>query len=223
MDENNLINHTAKAAHDMRTLLAILQADLVRWQKQFEQSDPSSAMVREASAMYAHTQRLSDLLGTLLLAPVPAKSTDLFDLNKVIGTVVSEYQKAFPQVCFVFQGEEIAMVTGLEKEMTIVLQNIIENALKYGQNHDASPTITCTLRKVAKKYHLTIADQGPGIPRQDLSKVFIPFYRGENATVSGSGLGLSIAREIVLRHHGKISIDSSTVQGTIVSVILPMA
>ena len=69
---------------------------------------------------------------------------------------------------------------------------------------------------------MTVRDRGTGIAPKDLSRVFERFYRGGNATVSGSGLGLPIAKRIVESHGGRIDVRSAVGSGTEVEVTLPI-
>ncbi len=216
------ITPLAKAAHDMRTLLTLLQTDLLHWQDKIKKSDPNSNMVREATAMYTHTQRLGDLLGSLLLPNPQLVEPRVFDLRSLIHGVLDSYRQSFPSVQFTFTGDHEALISGLEAEIKTAIQNILENALKYGQSRDIAPVVDCKLERLGKRYHLTITDRGEGIAKQDLNKVFIPFFRGKNATLPGSGLGLAIAREIVLHHSGRITIKSTINQGTEVAIVLPI-
>lgn len=212
----------AQKAHDMRSLLALLQAELTEWQAKLGRSDPESQLVREAGAMYANTQKISDLLGTLVHEGVQQNPASPFDLDHLLQTLIEEYQLAFPKVKFKYTGHGKAMIKGIASDVGILIRNIIENALKYGQSDRKQPVINCGLVLKSKKYEITIADSGPGIARQDLNKVFIPFFRGKNAVLSGSGLGLAIARDIVLQHKGKISIESAEGKGTSVRISLPI-
>jgi signal transduction histidine kinase len=66
---------------------------------------------------------------------------------------------------------------------------------------------------------LTVADTGPGIPHEDLPRVFEPFYSGKP---NGSGLGLTIAERIVAAHGGRIEIDSAPGRGTRVTLLFPL-
>jgi two-component system sensor histidine kinase MprB len=71
---------------------------------------------------------------------------------------------------------------------------------------------------------VSVADSGPGIPRQELGKIFEPFYRGRDAAgrAGGSGLGLSMVRRIVDSHGGSIAVESDG-GGTVFRVTLPPA
>ena len=103
--------------------------------------------------------------------------------------------------------------------MIQVLANIVDNAIKYSttQKH-----LTVKGAATAQWVTLTVRDRGTGIAPKDLSRVFERFYRGGNVTVSGSGLGLSIAKRIVESHGGRIDVRSAVGSGTEVDVTLPI-
>jgi two-component system, OmpR family, phosphate regulon sensor histidine kinase PhoR len=112
-----------------------------------------------------------------------------------------------PQICV----DRPAMIQALE--------NIVDNAIKYSTNERRlSVTGTATARNVT----LTVRDRGNGIAPRDLSRVFERFYRGGNVTVSGSGLGLPIAKRIVEAHGGVIEVRSTVGSGTEVDLTLPI-
>jgi two-component system phosphate regulon sensor histidine kinase PhoR len=103
--------------------------------------------------------------------------------------------------------------------MIQALDNIVDNAIKYSPTHRQ---LAVRGRANGKTVTLTIQDKGSGIARKDLSRVFERFYRGSNATVSGSGLGLPIAKRIVESHGGRIDVRSEVGSGTEVDVTLPI-
>lgn len=102
-----------------------------------------------------------------------------------------------------------------------VIDNIMNNAIKYSPD---GGVITIKLRQEQQQIILSIADQGLGIPREDLSKIFDRFYRVDKARSreqGGTGLGLAIAKEIVEEHHGKIWANSSEGKGSTFYIALP--
>jgi len=103
--------------------------------------------------------------------------------------------------------------------MIQALDNIVDNAIKYSTT-DKHLTVKGTAN--GKTLTLTVRDRGAGIASHDLSRVFERFYRGRNATVSGSGLGRAIAKRIVESHGGRIEVRSTTGTGTEVDVTLPI-
>lgn len=102
-----------------------------------------------------------------------------------------------------------------------VIDNIMNNAIKYSPD---GGTITVRLQQRQNQVLLSIADQGLGIPRKDLSKIFDRFYRADKArsrAQGGTGLGLAIAKEIVNAHGGKIWADSREGHGSTFYISLP--
>jgi two-component system phosphate regulon sensor histidine kinase PhoR len=104
--------------------------------------------------------------------------------------------------------------------MIQALDNIVDNAMKYSTT-EKHLAVSATAN--GKSVTLTVRDRGTGIASKDLSRVFERFYRGGNATVSGSGLGLPIAKRIVESHGGRIEVRSAVGTGTEVDVTLPIA
>jgi two-component system sensor histidine kinase BaeS len=96
---------------------------------------------------------------------------------------------------------------------------LVDNAGKYGP-----PGGRITLGSSAPDGHLKIevADEGPGIPEDDLPRVFERFYRGDGADEPGNGLGLSIASTILQAHGGRVEAASEPGKGTRVSILLPL-
>ncbi|GHN02030.1 two-component sensor histidine kinase [Cytophagales bacterium WSM2-2] len=99
------------------------------------------------------------------------------------------------------------------------LTNIIENACKFSSDHTAFVFLSCESKRVI----IRVVDKGPGIRKDDLEKIFQPFYRTNNTSkVRGHGIGLPLAQRIISIHQGTIAINSSPGVGTEVSVALKM-
>ena len=101
-----------------------------------------------------------------------------------------------------------------------VIDNLIDNAVKHGHT---GRVLILRARAEAGWVHIEIVDRGPGIPPDEISRVFEKFYRGKGAQRRhGTGLGLAIARRIVDAHGGTITIDSALDRGTVVDIALPV-
>ncbi|HXK37544.1 MAG TPA: HAMP domain-containing sensor histidine kinase [Candidatus Paceibacterota bacterium] len=108
------------------------------------------------------------------------------------------------------------------ERITDLLNNLIDNAIKYSKNDGV---INVVLAKVEESARIIVSDEGIGIPDRDQAHVFSRFFRASNAMqhfTEGSGLGLSIAQSVALRHGGKIWFESKEGVGTIFTVQLPI-
>ena len=106
-------------------------------------------------------------------------------------------------------------------KMTQVIDNIMNNAIKYSPD---GGTITVSVRTTDIQLILSISDEGLGIPKQDLPKIFDRFYRVDKArsrAQGGTGLGLAIAKEIIKQHHGFIWAKSEYGKGSTFTIVLP--
>ena len=106
-------------------------------------------------------------------------------------------------------------------KMTQVIDNILNNAIKYSPD---GGKITVTMKTTDDQVILSISDQGLGIPKQDLPRIFDRFYRVDRArsrAQGGTGLGLSIAKEIIKQHNGFIWAKSEYGKGSTFTIVLP--
>jgi signal transduction histidine kinase len=116
--------------------------------------------------------------------------------------------------------ESGAIVKGDKIELARVFYNIFDNAIKYTSQNGM---ITVLGKINSNKYIITISDNGVGIPNDILSKIFEPFFRGEEARhTNGAGLGLTLSKKIIENHHGVIAIKSVVNKGTSVIISLPI-
>ncbi|WP_342976693.1 cell wall metabolism sensor histidine kinase VicK [Streptococcus constellatus] len=106
-------------------------------------------------------------------------------------------------------------------KMTQVIDNIINNAIKYSPD---GGKIIVSMKTTETQMILSISDEGLGIPKKDLPKIFDRFYRVDKArsrAQGGSGLGLAIAKEIIKQHHGFIWAKSEYGKGSTFTIVLP--
>ncbi len=112
-------------------------------------------------------------------------------------------------------------VNGDKIRLEQVIINIVSNAIKYTGE---GGRIRLALRDAGKNIEISVADNGMGIPKEDLPRLFERFYRVEKARSSdkgGTGLGLAIAKEFALAHGGDIRVESQLGKGTVFTVVLP--
>jgi two-component system, OmpR family, phosphate regulon sensor histidine kinase PhoR len=119
---------------------------------------------------------------------------------------------------------EEALVAGDRAQLAQVLHNLIDNALKYGRPDGEVSVVIETSE--AGRVALAIRDQGEGIAPEHLPRLTERFYRidaGRSRATGGTGLGLAIVKHIVERHRGRFDISSRAGEGTVASIILPLA
>lgn len=125
------------------------------------------------------------------------------------------------------QERQITLVANIPKAMqpvyldktmfSVALNNLLSNAVKYNRDQGA---LTVELNETEDEVTITIADTGVGIPENDLPFVFDKFYRASNVGKDGHGVGLSLAREIVQKHQGRLTATSEEGQGTTFTLTL---
>jgi len=127
------------------------------------------------------------------------ETVQLIDVTALISSLKKDAEEAGHTVTI--SGDARSPVMGRAQALKRCLQNLIDNALAYGRRADI------TLRDEGGALNIAISDDGPGIPEDDIERVFEPFYRIEasrNRNSGGSGLGLSIARNIAQSHGGSV-------------------
>ncbi|MEK7460095.1 MAG: HAMP domain-containing sensor histidine kinase [Patescibacteria group bacterium] len=106
--------------------------------------------------------------------------------------------------------------------ISIAIQNILDNAIKYTL---PGGKVMVSVNKVGKYLEIKISDTGVGIPKEDMPKLFSKFFRASNVVylqTEGTGLGMFIVKSIILRHGGKIWVESEPTKGTTVGMTLPL-
>lgn len=141
------------------------------------------------------------------------------DLNQLVAEQVSAERLQQRQL-------EMALANHLPRvpmrriAMKRVLTNLIENAIKYS---DGPIEVHTGFEKGSKRLYVQVRDHGPGIPEEQMAKMFEPFTQGDTARGSaGSGLGLAIIKKIVDMHRGEITLHNHAFGGLVATVYLPL-
>ena len=125
--------------------------------------------------------------------------------------------------------DDLPVVAGDADQMAQVLQNLLDNGLKYGRD-GGELALDVILAQPGNRWPsrrgivVAVSDQGAGVSREHLPRLTERFYRadkGRSRAVGGTGLGLAIVKHIINRHRGQLLIESEEGKGTTVSVWLP--
>ncbi|MGH8850852.1 MAG: sensor histidine kinase, partial [Casimicrobiaceae bacterium] len=211
----------ANAAHQLRTPLAGLQMHLELLLRRELLPDVRA----EIEGMHVATARASHLATQLLvLARAEASGADgrdaqSFDLRHVADAAVQEWvPRAIARNIDIGFVLENAMVAGNRLLMAELLNNLIDNAVRYTPSGGAVTVRSGLDDGVA---YLSVEDSGPGIPEEARGKVFERFYRIKGTPGDGSGLGLAIVKEVVDRHNGVLGVQAVGTSGVKIAARFP--
>ncbi|MDD5690058.1 MAG: HAMP domain-containing sensor histidine kinase, partial [Caldisericia bacterium] len=211
----------ATLSHELRTPLSVMRSDLEAIQDGvYEPSDDVLASLHEETMVLG---RLVDDLQALAQAEagqlrLERQPTDLGDLLRGMlpGFECSTGQG--PALCLELT-PDLTPVSIDRHRVRQVVANLVSNALRHAAG---STRVVVSAVPQGDRVRVTVADDGPGIPPEDLPHVFDRFWRGSRIG-QGSGLGLAIARELVLAHGTDIWAESTPGQGTAFHFTLPRA
>jgi two-component system, OmpR family, sensor histidine kinase BaeS len=216
----------ADISHELRTPLAILRGEVDAMLEKVRPLNWSNLQ-----SLSEEIQRLSGLVNDLhLLAMADLHALPCHfaeeDAIEIVQTVLNRLKPRLSDA-----GLDLKWVQPADAKLPVywdstriqqVLVNLLENSLRYT---DSPGSIHVTLAQAEERIYLEIADTAPGVPLEDLPKLFSPLYRSDAArtrTSGGSGLGMAICQAIIKSHGGNIEASSSSLGGLSVRVSLPM-
>ena len=216
---------SSDASHELKTPLTIMRGEIESALKE-EVDNPRIQSLLDS--LLAETQRLCDIVEKLLLlsradAGALTLTKEILDFSAICHELVEDAEiLARPKrITTEFQISPDVKVLGDESYLRRVLLNLLDNAIKYNVE---GGSLSISLTKSDALAVLRIANLGPGIPKEHETRVFERFYRADpsrSSDISGSGLGLSICREIVAAHGGQMWLDQSGSGWTAFIVTLP--
>lgn len=218
------------SAHQLRTSLSALKWIL----KMFIDEDLGKLSTEQGSFVrkaYNSNERMIALVNDLLLlnhtedTTIPYKFEKIDILNLIEQTVFEfsgETSKKEVELILLKPEIQLPPINCDEKMIRVVLQNLIENAIKYSSQKDR---VFVSLKQSDANVEISVHDTGIGIDEKDKDQIFLKFFRAPNAIekdVVGSGLGLFTTKNIVERHGGKIWFEAVIGKGTTFFVTLPI-
>ena len=213
---------TGNAAHELRTPLALMQAQVELFSAEHPDVLPETAdflrLLRE------QTERMTQMTRTLLemcgLQAVPC--TDHIELGPMIDEIFADLAPLAEKNNITLEREGDGVMTGSDTLIYRLLFNLTENAIKYNR---PGGSVRLSVTPESEKLLIRVADTGRGIPEHFQRSVFQPFFRVDKSRsreYGGVGLGLSLVWEIVNLHGGTVCVENSSEAGTTVAVSLPL-
>jgi two-component system phosphate regulon sensor histidine kinase PhoR len=220
----------ANVSHELRTPLSILRGYIETLLDSPQTS--REELTRILRVMERHSNRLELLVEDLLtLARHESGNPDLqvgdVDLSSFFREMIHDWEKKLTskQLKIVVDvPPELSMICVDRTRLQEALYNLLDNAVKY--SHEDGE-IRLSARQRDGEIELMVSDQGIGIAKEDLPRIFERFYRADKARspdkVRGTGLGLAIVKHVAQLHGGRVEADSELGKGTTIRVILPSA
>ncbi|MGZ3706118.1 MAG: sensor histidine kinase, partial [Bdellovibrionota bacterium] len=215
------------ASHELKTPLTSLKLWTQMLERNLRSANPSTleSLRNTAKLVGKQISRLSGLVETMLDVSQISSSelqihrdrVNFSELVRDISETLKPQSEAQGTPLLVHAIDEIA-VMGDASRLTQLIENLLSNAIKYG-NHKP---IKVTLVRAGANAELRVEDQGMGIEKSDNERIFERFERVRAAgNISGLGLGLYLAKQIVVAHQGSIRVDSQLGHGSTFTVRIP--
>ena len=212
---------TGNAAHELRTPLALMQAQLELFSAEHPDMLPETA--KFLTLLREQTERLTQMTKTLLemsnLQQV-ARNEQL-QLAPMVEEIFTDLAPLAEKRSITLEAEGDAALTGSDALIYRLLFNLTENAVKYNR---PGGSVRVELAQGQEKCIIHVSDTGCGIPEEYQQSIFHPFFRVDKSRsreYGGAGLGLSLVWEIANLHGGSVWVEESSDKGTTIAVELP--
>ena len=204
------------ASHELRTPLTSLRlnAEMLAAEPGLPEPERREVLDRVVAQVAELGQLVASVTELARDEPQPGPLGEV-ELHKVVEASLAGARRDWPQTVFTAELEPWPVAGGSPDSLQIAVRNLLDNAAKFGP-----PGVQVEVRLRAGE--LTVRDHGPGIAPADLPHVFDRFYRAPSARgVPGSGLGLSIVRQVAERHSGTVRAEAAPGGGTLIRFWLP--
>jgi signal transduction histidine kinase len=214
---------TSDASHELRTPLAVLKGNFEVLIRKPRTQEAYISKIKDGILIIDKLNAILDQLLTLARFQKGIHNNEEVDLKFLVEDIIDSTQKQHPKRSIMLNEklENKGFIRANEKSVSIIIENLIQNALKYSHENQE---INLVLTQEKEGICLKIMDQGIGISEEELKNIYQPFFRGEShelGRINGAGLGLSIVKKLCDLYQVKISILSEKGKGTTITLLFP--
>ncbi|KAB7705580.1 HAMP domain-containing protein [Bacillus aerolatus] len=209
------------ASHELKTPLTVIEGYALLLKRRGAENHE----IREEAieAIHSEAERMKEMTKQMLsLASAEGGQENMkreqIDLASFCEQIANKFKKIYNQNIIVFPSPENLTAYWNSQQLTQVLSNVLDNALKYSKKD-----VEIKPGKIGSRTAIQVVDQGVGIPKEDIANIFERFYRVDKSRhrkTGGTGLGLPIAKAITENHGGEIIVESEEGKGTTVTIYL---
>ncbi|HMK35933.1 MAG TPA: ATP-binding protein [Desulfomonilaceae bacterium] len=226
--ENIRRDFVANVSHELKTPITSIKGFLETLREGAIRDTETAERFLEI--ILKHTDRLNSIIEDLLSLSRIERDTEKGEVPLQAGSVNDVLDAVIRDCSKKAEAKSIELVCRCSDSITaninsVLLEqailNLVDNAIKYS---DPGKTVTIEALSTPRETVIKVGDQGCGIPKEHLNRIFERFYRVDKARsrkIGGTGLGLSIVRHIINAHNGKITVESSPGKGSVFSIFLP--
>ncbi len=214
----------ANASHELKTPITIIRgfAETLHDNPELPlemTQDITGKIVRNCERMATIVR---DLLALADIENIPQSHLSAIEIEPLAQKIKSQILQVHVEAEITIQAESQVVIKGDHDLIEMALSNLMENAVKYS---NVPAKVLVNISQEHGNVIIQVKDEGIGIPKEDLSRIFERFYRVDKAhsrKVGGSGLGLSIVETIIKKHFGTISVESELGHGSTFTITLPL-
>jgi signal transduction histidine kinase len=223
------LNFVAGVSHELRTPLAVICSAGQNLSHGIV--DDPNKVAEYGEVIYREGRRLTNMVERVLEYAGAGSGRQVYDFRAVdvqqlLESAIAGCETEIAERCFTIEmdvEQRVPQIRGDSAALRRAMQNLISNAIKYdGEKQWARISARAKLGQV----EISVADRGRGIPASDIPHIFEPFYRGRDAVaaqIEGSGIGLSLVKQIIDAHSGEIDVKSTPGLGSEFILRLPVA
>lgn len=207
-----------QVAHEIKNPLTPMKLSVQHLKRSFDPNDPdleqkinrvSNSLIEQIDALTRIANEFSNF------AKMPIPQIEKFDLVELIKGVLSIFENESSTVIS-YDGLENVTINGDKNQLLRVINNLLKNALQAISHTDGKILISTKIE--GEDIIIRIKDNGSGIPEEQIEKMFVPYFTTKN---TGTGLGLSMVKQIIENHGGTIAFETEKGKGTCFTIKLP--